>query len=177
MRGGQNETHATLERFYCLDSFDIGRAWVDLGKGEFIRNGVTIPLDFVPCGYGYRQRVYFLCPFCGKRVRKLYQRGEYYRCRECARLNYRSQRATKGTETAAIRMNGILKRDFGITGLAPCDAQIIVPTRPKGMHWKTYIGRLVKLRSAQDDYHREFMKAAAWIIGAGAMDEILSRRK
>ena len=48
------------------------------------------------CNYG-GTRYWFLCPlwkngqYCGRRVRKLYKRGDYFGCRQCLQLAYPSQ--------------------------------------------------------------------------------------
>ena len=53
------------------------------------------------CNYG-GVRYWFLCPlrkngqYCGKRVRKLYKRGNYFGCRKCLELAYQSQNEHKG---------------------------------------------------------------------------------
>ena len=54
-----------------------------------------INLDYTPCNYGGR-RVWFLCPICYRRRALLYcgQDG-YFKCRNCANLNYRSSQKGK----------------------------------------------------------------------------------
>ncbi len=56
----------------------------------------TVRLVTTPCHLG-GARWWFLCPLtkdgirCGRRVRKLYQRGRYFGCRTCHELTYRSR--------------------------------------------------------------------------------------
>ena len=52
----------------------------------------SIPLDWTNCHYGGR-RAWFRCPAegCGRRVCKLYLRGQYFFCRPCHNLAYQSQ--------------------------------------------------------------------------------------
>lgn len=40
-------------------------------------------------------RVWFSCPLCKKRVADLYLTKEYFHCRNCCRLGYRSQRKSR----------------------------------------------------------------------------------
>jgi len=55
----------------------------------------SLPLRSIPCYFG-GQRWYFICGayknnvYCGRRVAKLYQNGDYFTCRHCANLSYES---------------------------------------------------------------------------------------
>ena len=49
---------------------------------------VDLPLSRVPGIDGESVRMYFHCPYCGRRVRYLYDFCKHYACRECAKLNY-----------------------------------------------------------------------------------------
>lgn len=55
-----------------------------------------IPLTSTPCRYG-GNRYWFICPwykngvYCGKRVGTLYKDGDYFACRHCYALTYRSR--------------------------------------------------------------------------------------
>ena len=115
--GGHNKTHKQLENFRRIDSF----SFYDYLKGDkylFCKETVKYPLfrgdivyyvgegmaeiregdsytdlilSSVPGIDGKSTRLYFHCPYCGKRVRYLYRRQEHYMCRNCAKLNYASQ--------------------------------------------------------------------------------------
>ena len=67
--------------------------------GEIVRvddgisGGDEIAVSFMVNASG--RYPFFLCPKCGRRVRFLYLPG--FLCRECSRLNYRSQQTTKGS--------------------------------------------------------------------------------
>ncbi len=68
-----------------------------VGGGEWEDVQEPVPIVRVPCRFG-SSRPYLLCPgvvdgiTCGRRVVKLYQRGRYFLCRHCYRLDYASQR-------------------------------------------------------------------------------------
>lgn len=57
-------------------------------NGAPIRQHVSILRT--PCHYG-KDRPWFGCPACGRRVALLYLRGSGFFCRHCARVAYRSQ--------------------------------------------------------------------------------------
>lgn len=180
-RGGHNKTHEQTGRYSRLDSFwyytivegmDYKKYYVDreiladktLYRDRMETRRQTIPLTYVPNNYGGR-RMYFICPNCDRRVRYLYYRYEHYLCRTCARLNYRSQQATKGTEAAALKMKRIIKKLDDDSALSPYDMQGYHPSRPKGMHIDTYIRLSLELHRAQEEYHDAFLTGAARIIG------------
>ena len=96
--------HGQVEREKRIDSFEAEYRAFYIGRCEmlhFSREGDRIRLDggkIVKLSYVYNaagRLTFFLCPFCGKRVRFLYLPD--YKCRTCARLNYRSQQVTKGS--------------------------------------------------------------------------------
>ena len=66
------------------------------GDWQDVREPVN--LAWTPCHYGGR-RPWFLCPYCGRRVGKLYGAGRLFLCRQCCGLVYESQR-----EDAAFRL-------------------------------------------------------------------------
>jgi hypothetical protein len=61
------------------------------GQRDPIDEGIL--LDRTEGGPG-GQRLWFLCPGCGKRVAILYLKKYYFRCRRCLGLVYRSQKVT-----------------------------------------------------------------------------------
>ncbi len=95
-----------VEREQRIDSFDSeGKCFfikpLDMipfeRQGNEIRIGSeTICLDYVHNAAG--RQTFFLCPYCGRRVRFLYLPD--YKCRNCARLNYRCQQTSKGSREA-----------------------------------------------------------------------------
>jgi hypothetical protein len=86
--------------------------------------------DWTPCNYG-GQRAWFKCPRCWRRVAVLYFIGRSFICRHCAGLTYRSQNENQFLR-ASRRADKIMER----LGDEPDNSTI--PSRPKGMHQKTY---------------------------------------
>lgn len=192
--GGWNKTHGRVDKRLCLDSFGLLKGWHDghtasikwpngaavageLSNDQLILAYVpkdgepvkqTINLSRISNGYGGKPRTYFLCPYCGKRVQKLYFSEQRFRCRICAYLNYYTQQVTHNDEEWAWRMERIFRKDFGIKGeLIPMDMCRWIPDKPKGMHWETYYKKLAKLCRAQDGYNRAFVAQAGKIMGKG----------
>lgn len=68
----------------------------DLNQRYCKLNGKLMKLTTTPCNYG-SIRYWFTCPVCGGRCRVIYWQGQYdyWACRKCLKLVYRSQQATK----------------------------------------------------------------------------------
>jgi hypothetical protein len=99
------------------------------GKKVQIKDPISLALT--PCNYG-RERPWFLCPGCGRRVAILYLGGKYFRCRRCHGLVYQTQqmgesdRDLQRIRKTRLRLGGswsILDR---------------FPPKPRGMRWSTY---------------------------------------
>ncbi|XFB08130.1 hypothetical protein AAGT13_09390, partial [Azotobacter salinestris] len=58
-------------------------------RGERQAKDYPVPVTWTPCHLG-GERPWFLCPYCGRRVAKLYLQS-VFACRHCLRLNYASQ--------------------------------------------------------------------------------------
>ncbi len=86
------------------------------------------------CTYG-GTRAWFLCPGCGVRRRVLYLApgARRFRCRECHRLAYSTQRMD-ALDRHIHRIHALHKR-LGDTGAYN---PFHIPPRPNGMHNKTY---------------------------------------
>ncbi len=98
-----------------------------------------VPLSWTTCNYGGK-RPWLICPGkgCGRRVAKLYLRKGYFLCRHCHDLTYSSQRKTK--ESRQMSNAGRIYRKLGIR----FNGGPYVASKPKGMHYKTYIRLLTK---------------------------------
>ena len=126
----------------------------------------TLPLTRIPNGFG-GSRAFWLCPCCGRRVRYLYFKDLRFICRECARLNYRSQQRTRDSTNHA--RDGLkLAQDklhwdppFSV---APVDFPFLVPEKPKGMHWSTYKKYLDRFRQYQAKYKRDSLREMLSIL-------------
>jgi hypothetical protein len=88
-------------------------------------------LDRTPCNYG-GERLWFLCPHCGRRVAVLYGAGVRFLCRYCYDLAYASQ-----SEDYSSRM---MRKARKIREKLGADADLTEPVseKPKGMHWRTF---------------------------------------
>lgn len=139
--GGHNRTHGKLENFRRIDSFAFcGRLKGD--KYLFCKETVKYPpvsgdivyyvgdrtaeiregdsytdliLSSVPGIDGKSVRMYFRCPYCGKRVRCLYRSQERYMCRAYAKLNYASQQKS-GMDGMRLKMERIVEKSWGMHG-------------------------------------------------------------
>jgi hypothetical protein len=90
-----------------------------------------IQFDYTDCHYG-NQRTWLLCPHCHKRVAILYSEGKYFICRQCSNLNYQSQHLQCYERQQAMAQRIRQKLGGHFSSYSP------FPTKPKGMHWKTY---------------------------------------
>lgn len=116
--GGWNKTHKQAERTPRLDSFEIGDNYHGIiyigntltehtlldysiyyhGDSEgvdFWYNGSplkeSVEITHLQNGFGSSGQTFWICPFCGKRVRFIYLKDLHFRCRSCAKLNYKRQ--------------------------------------------------------------------------------------
>ena len=113
------------------------RGWAD--HRERVR------VSWEPGGFG-GQRPFFHCPDCTRRVLQLYGLGRYL-CRHCHGLCYPSQRECD-SDRAQRRANRIRVELGGEPGWQN------IPSRPKGMHRRTYdrlINKIIVADSVTDD--------------------------
>jgi hypothetical protein len=115
---------------------EIGSIGLDLGHGGITvhytstpQGGKTIPVRvtisfaLTPCNFG-GHRKWFHCG-CGRRITRLFIKGQRVACRHCLNLAYSSQR-----EDRLDRLNRKIEKKERVLG----ENQ----QRPKGMHWTTY---------------------------------------
>lgn len=105
-----------------------------------LRHDHSVRYLFSECHYGGR-RMWFECPSCGRRVGKLFVRAERVICLDCGNLTYNTR--CKGKGDRAISAMHTIER---LLGAVPSGS---LPDKPKGMHWRTYIG--LARRHAQHD--------------------------
>jgi hypothetical protein len=106
----------------------------------------VVPVAWTPCHLG-GSRPWFGCPSCGRRVAKMYG-GAVFACRHCWRLNYASQQASKRDRAA--------DRSWSLRSLLGCDEGFLsIPAeyicKPKGMHWRTFNRKIVRLKQVDAD--------------------------
>ena len=113
------------------------------GSNEWKSEEYPVYLRWTPCNYG-GTRPWFLCPAqgCGRRVAVLYG-GGIFACRHCHGLNYRSQHE-QAWDRALTRYQKIRVK----LGGHPGDAYAF-PSKPKGMHRRTYERWRMKANHAQ----------------------------
>ena len=126
----------------------------------------TIELSRKENGFGGSQ-AFFLCPACGLRRRYLYLTGSMFLCRKCAKLNYKSQQATrsdcmyyydKGMRFAEKHLE---TPPFHIDGFSFC---AWIPEKPKHMHWTTYRKYLRRFAKYQDQHQRRQLEDMARLL-------------
>lgn len=109
-----------------------------------------IKLDWLKCHYG-GQRVYFICPQCGKRVESLYMIHEYFSCRTCCNLIYKSQQED--------RADRLLRKVRKIRRKLDADDNLwsIIWNKPKGMHHKTFDRLVEQVNIITNAHLKEFL--------------------
>ena len=114
---------------------------------------VDLPLSRVPGIDGESVRMYFHCPYCGRRVRYLYDFCKHYACRECAKLNYSCQQKS-GMDEIRLKMERIAERldyqwwrnDFDSI------ADVYYIPKPHYMRWDKYEKLMQEFRALQKEY-------------------------
>jgi hypothetical protein len=98
--------------------------------GERKDYSYPIEINWTDCNYGGR-RPWFICPAsaCGRRVAVLYG-GSLFACRVCHNIVYESQHEAPHYR-ALRRFHKVIEK----LGGEPSDG---IPSKPKGMHWRTY---------------------------------------
>lgn len=192
--GGDNKTHGQIEWADRIDSFEAGKVegW---GMVLASRGGKALPLRCDRCGHAGREfvelsypgsrwrdtlelvhvrsgfggsRAFWLCPICGRRVRYLYFKDWRFVCRECARLNYRSQQRTWDSINHYRDGLKLAREKLGWEPpgwIVPMDFPNLTPPRPRYMHERTYRRHLTQFRKYQAAYQRDSMREALAILG------------
>ncbi len=203
--GGHNKTHRRLENFHRVDSFAfygylIGDKYLHyktavqypLIRGDIIyypqskeaeiRAGgsyTELPLSRVPGIDGESVRMYFHCPYCGRRVRYLYDYHKHYACRECAKLNYSCQQKS-GMDEMRLKMERIAEKKLGYTWWRKdypdtCIQDLWYIPKPSYMRWEKYEKLMVEFRQLQKDYERAFWMGLAKISYSRDIAEVAMR--
>jgi hypothetical protein len=120
---------ATL-RWPWLRDIRANRWSVEL-QFEHFEGKQSIPIMWSWCNFG-GYRPWFRCPYCPRRVRKLYYASGFCGCRTCCNLRYASQR--RGAKSR--RYLQALRLRLRLNGVASISAPF--PERPRRMHKTTY---------------------------------------
>jgi hypothetical protein len=145
---------ARLVLMYRYRSY--GEEWEDFEE--------QVWFDRTACNYG-GERLWFLCPNCGRRVAVLYGAGVRFLCRHCHDLSYASQ-----SEDYMSRMMR-KARKIRVKLDADGDLSELVWEKPKGMHWRTF-ERLVRSERLANDAAMAAM--ARWLSERQADWNLLS---
>lgn len=97
--------------YYVRDKTAEIRCYDDYAENHYY---LDLPLSFVPGINGKSERMYFHCPYCGKRVRYLYNARKRYMCRHCLGANYRIQQAG-GMDKMIEQMRDIVENKLEYT--------------------------------------------------------------
>lgn len=194
--GGDNKTHGQIERTDRIDSFEVGER-ESCGLLIASRDGRSLPLRYdrytlyepkeqeivelsypgsrwrstleltrVPSGFG-GARVFWLCPRCAQRARYLYFNGQGFVCRECAKLNYRSQQRTHDSlnhyrDGMKLAREKLCWEPPG--WFVPMDFPHMTPPCPRYMQQTTYRRHLARYRRYQKQYQRESLREMLAIL-------------
>ena len=116
----------------------------------------TIHFSGVPNTFGGDDRIYFICPQCGRRSRYLYLIPPRFKCRICAKLIYITQQSTDNEMLAARKIMRHVREKLRDTTVLPLQSLTYhVPSRPKGMHHATYDRLLAELTDLQSEYIKQ----------------------
>ena len=191
--GGWNKSHEQVEQTPRIDSFELalthawgglfyGGKYLDIYQEETFceilpPNGYKINLSHKRNGYGGKQ-TFFLCPGCGQRVRYLYWR-QGFRCRKCARLNYRSQQRTKDSMVNYDDGMKYAERHLSpppdsIDGFTFCGW---MPERPRYMHRSTYLKHMRRFLKYRLRHEERTLSDFRRIIGPVGWSEIEKLRQ
>ena len=90
------------------------------------------------------EEVYFECPGCPRRVKRLYFRGPRFRCRNCHQMVHASSREQTG-DRAMRKVQKLRRRMQSPEGLED------VIHRPKGMHRATIEQMVERILEAENE--------------------------
>ena len=121
---------------------------------------VDLPLSRVPGIDGKSVRMYFHCPYCGRRVRYLYDYYKHYVCRKCAELNYSCQQKS-GMDEIRLKMERIAERlDYQWwRNNYDCIADVYYIPKPHYMRWAKYEKLMQEFKALQKQYERNMENA------------------
>ena len=162
--GARNRGASTTDEFHKLDLAGFPREWFEgwrdgsmtWSRGERVTGSIgyrlapghmrliyangrddrrqeideRFDLAFTDQPFGGR-RMWIVCRSCRQRCRVLYG-GRYFRCRKCHRATYESQ-----YKRICLRGIGSAQRVREKLG-GPVGLAYAFPSKPKGMHWRTY---------------------------------------
>jgi hypothetical protein len=99
------------------------------------KENVEQPIRFAwtRCNFGGK-RIWFVCPYCGRRCAVIYSCGKYFACRICGNVAYRTQNETHRERlfTKAEKLREKIGAKAGAANPLPI-------FKPKNMHYTTWL--------------------------------------
>ena len=141
-----------------LNEYEVALYYSNTVNGTAKNYDYEIGLDYTACNYG-GERVWFICPDCGERVRKLYLRGGVFRCRSCQNLNYIIQQEDKRDYVMRSIDHKMYKIQDRLKTKRERD-NIFCIEKPKGMHYKIYNELMEQLRNLYIQRENTFVSIA-----------------
>ncbi|MGI9509827.1 MAG: hypothetical protein ACR2QJ_10835 [Geminicoccaceae bacterium] len=151
----------------CSDGTVVGSIsyvyWEDRLELSFNVNGEpvrqAIRFASTPCHFG-GERQWLRCPGCGRRAATLHIKAKHFFCRHCNDLAYQVQREEDWDR--AIRAEERVLRKLGVDRAPMPNGWFFPPSRPKGMHRRTYERLCEQAERAHrrhtQAYHRRLIK-------------------
>jgi len=126
----------------CKPGSDTAIALYKFADGTQVAR--TQSITWTPCNYG-GQRPWFVCPKCQQRSGKLFRfaisrfAATSFQCRKCLNLTYRRSNVSGNHyDEFSHRCRRIGRKLKGQNFCRLSTGYLFPPSRPKGMHWKTY---------------------------------------
>lgn len=128
-----------------LGAHEMDSANISLGDGK------EYPVDFSKQKTGYGEKIFFVCPVCGKRRERLYISGESLLCRECyPDLIYRRiKNVPVGSNSYLVHRMRSLARREGIT-LKRFPFYYMDYEKPKYKHFEKWHMAITKLQALEN---------------------------
>ena len=147
--GSHGQSGPSLRVIGGADALTLDYAW-RRGDGPWQRHKEHVGLARVGRHMG-GEEVYFLCPKCVLRVKRLYGAGVRYLCRHCHNLAHASTQERPGNR--ATRKNQKLRRKLGVEiGLGDW-----IGPKPKGMHYKTFERISTRIHAAEAEVYDDML--------------------
>lgn len=130
---------------------------------------VDLPLSRIPGIDGKSVRMYFHCPYCGRRVRYLYDYYKHYACRECAKLNYGIQQRS-GLNLLRRKMYWLVVKklqyvDWEVDHPDSSIQDLWHIPKPRYMRWAKYDALMAEYRRLQGEYEKAYNESLMKAFG------------
>lgn len=113
-----------------------------------------IYFTYTPVNYGGK-RIWFRCPFCGRRCAIIYNFEKYFACRLCCGLTYQTCNETP-RDRRFSKANKLRKR----LGAKPGAFHFLPYFKPKGMHQTTWVKIRIEIKCLEAKSIAELFRMA-----------------